>query len=136
QVHMYADNVTVAMRNAIDETNRRREIPLAYNTEYGIDPTPLRKRIGDITDMLTREEIDNHKLLAGGTRKATETKISHTAGARATAAASDDLAGLIEELSAQMHQAAEELQFEIAARLRDEISDLKKELRQMVEATK
>ncbi|HLR57775.1 MAG TPA: excinuclease ABC subunit UvrB [Beutenbergiaceae bacterium] len=136
QVHMYADNVTVAMRNAIDETNRRREIQLAYNTEYGIDPTPLRKRIGDITDMLAREEIDTQELLAGGYRKATETKVSHTAGARATAAASDDLAGLIEELSAQMHQAAEELQFEIAARLRDEISDLKKELRQMVEATK
>ena len=136
QVHMYADNVTVAMRNAIDETNRRREIQLAYNTEYGVDPTPLRKRIGDITDMLAREEIDTQELLAGGYRKATETKVSHTAGARATAAASDDLAGLIEELSAQMHQAAEELQFEIAARLRDEISDLKKELRQMVEATK
>jgi len=136
QVHMYADNVTVAMRNAIDETNRRREIQLAYNAEHGIDPTPLRKRIGDITDMLAREEIDTQELLAGGYRKATETKVSHTPGARAPAAASDDLAGLIEELSAQMHQAAEELQFEIAARLRDEISDLKKELRQMVDATK
>src|SRR5699024_7469257 len=108
---------------------------LAYNAEHGIDPTPLRKRIGDITDMLAREEIDTQELLAGGYRKAAATKASETQTVRSTPAASDDLAGLIEELSAQMHQAAEELQFEIAARLRDEISDLKKELRQMIDAT-
>src|SRR5699024_11004502 len=136
QVHMYADNVTTAMRNAVDETNRRREIQLAFNTEHGIDPTPLRKRIGDITDMLAREQIDTQELLAGGYRQAADTKVSPAASERVAPAASDDLAGLIEELSAQMQQAAEELQFEIAARLRDEISDLKKELRQMVEATK
>lgn len=135
QVHMYADNVTKAMRNALDETNRRREIQLAFNAEHGIDPTPLRKRIGDITDMLAREEIDTQELLEGGYRKAVATKASETTTARTAPAASDDLAGLIEELSAQMHQAAEELQFEIAARLRDEISDLKKELRQMIDAT-
>src|SRR5690625_87178 len=131
---MYADAVTAAMRNAIEETTRRREIQLAFNAEHGIDPTPLRKRIGDITDMLAREDIDTRELLAGGYRKGAER--TPTTPLPARAAASDDLGGLIEELSAQMHQAAEDLQFEIAARLRDEISDLKKELRQMVAATK
>src|SRR5690625_5743060 len=112
---MYADAVTAAMRNAIEETTRRREIQLAFNAEHGIDPTPLRKRIGDITDMLAREDIDTRELLAGGYRKDIER--TPVAPVPTRAAASDDLAGLIEELSAQMHQAAEDLQFEIAARL-------------------
>jgi len=135
QVHMYADEVTTAMRRAVDETNRRREIQLAYNAEQGIDPTPLRKQISDITEMLVREDVDTQELLAGGYRKPVEAQ-APSALERHAVSASDDLGGLIEELSAQMHQAAEDLQFEIAARLRDEIAELKKELRQMVEATK
>lgn len=123
EVHMYADSVTEAMARAIDETDRRREKQIAYNTAHGIDPTPLRKRIGDITDALAREDVDTRQLLEGGYRKAGP---SHP-GARAEG----DLADLITQLSDQMHAAAAELQFELAARLRDEIADLKKELRQM-----
>src|SRR5690625_3608879 len=135
QVHMYADEITESMRDAIDETARRRAKQIAYNEANGVDPQPLRKRIGDITDMLAREEIDTQELLAGGYRKAVDSPTT-SAFERHAVAASDDPGGLIEELSSQMHQAAEELQFEIAARLRDEIQELKKELRQMVEATK
>ncbi|MDO4664650.1 MAG: excinuclease ABC subunit UvrB [Actinomycetaceae bacterium] len=132
QVHMYADNITDSMRQAIDETNRRREIQIAYNKEKGIDPQPLRKKISDVTDMLAREDVDTKTLLEGGYRragKAPEAKASVRERLAGTAQA--DLVALIEELSDQMHVAAEELQFEIAARLRDEIAELKKELRQM-----
>ncbi|HIZ35815.1 MAG TPA: excinuclease ABC subunit UvrB [Candidatus Ruania gallistercoris] len=139
QVHMYADAITPSMQHAIEETNRRREKQLAYNAEHGIDPTPLRKRIGDITDMLTREDVDTKELLAGGYRqpgkKGQKTATPGTAREKLAGAAASDLADLIQELSDQMHVAAEELQFELAARLRDEIADLKKELRQMTEAT-
>ncbi|MGC0271400.1 excinuclease ABC subunit UvrB [Pseudactinotalea sp. Z1739] len=142
QVHMYADGITDSMRAAIEETARRREKQVAYNTTHGVDPQPLRKRIGDITDMLAREDIDTAELLAGGYRQQGKgrgqapTPRSQTTGRQALAgAAASDLAGLIQELSDQMHTAAEELQFELAARLRDEIADLKKELRQMSEAT-
>ncbi|SEE15067.1 excinuclease ABC subunit UvrB [Ruania alba] len=135
QVHMYADTVTASMQHAIEETNRRREKQLAYNLEMGIDPTPLRKRIGDITDMLTREDIDTKELLEGGYRKA-KGKAPVPSGRDSLAgAAASDLADLIQQLNDQMHAAAEELQFELAARLRDEIADLKKELRQMTSAT-
>ncbi|ADH66409.1 MULTISPECIES: excinuclease ABC subunit UvrB [Nocardiopsis] len=137
QVHMYADNVTDSMRAAIDETNRRRDKQLAYNAEHGIDPTPLRKQIADILDTLNREDVDTEELMATGYRS------SGGRGGRApvpalgersadvSAMPRAELAGLIEQLSEQMHQAATDLQFELAARLRDEIGELKRELRGM-----
>ena len=136
QVLMYADEVTPAMEQAIDETSRRREKQLAYNAEHGIDPTPLRKRIGDITDMLAREDADTGSLLSatGDHRRKGQAVFAGQHTADLADRPADDLAALIEQLSEQMHTAAGELQFEVAARLRDEISDLKKELRQMIEA--
>lgn len=137
QVHMYADSITPAMAHAIEETDRRREKQIAYNTERGIDPQPLRKKIADVTDMLAREDIDTQDLLKGGYRREADRSAATSAVEKAfTVSASTDLASLIEQLTAQMHEAAENLQFELAARLRDELSDLKKELRQMNEATK
>lgn len=139
EVHMYADNMTDSMNEAISETMRRREIQIAYNKEHGIDPQPLRKKISDVTDMLAREQVDTQTLLEGGYRKekskrersdATGGGLAVTSGQRAEA----ELAELIEELSAQMMTAAQHLQFEVAARLRDEIEDLKKELRAMKRA--
>ncbi|MBO1750318.1 excinuclease ABC subunit UvrB [Actinotalea sp. BY-33] len=145
QVHMYADKITPAMATAIDETNRRREKQVAYNLEHGIDPTPLRKRISDVTDMLAREDIDTAQLLEGGYRNAGKGKAPVPGGgkgkavtserARMAAVPASELADLIQELSEQMRGAAAELQFELAARLRDEISGLKKELRDMQAAT-
>ena len=145
QVHMYADTVTPSMQHAIDETNRRRAKQVAYNTEHGIDPEPLRKRIGDITEMLAREVADTDELLGGSGRTQSRGKAPSPGSAReprrsvATAAdlatmPSADLADLIQQLTDQMQAAAAELQFEVAARLRDEISELKKELRGMREA--
>lgn len=143
QVHMYADRITPSMAQAIEETNRRREKQIKYNKAHGIDPEPLRKKITDITDQLMREDIDTKELLAGGYRQAGGVPgAGHglkgktgKARDRLAGAAASDLAQLIQDLSDQMHQAAADLQFEVAARLRDEISDLKKELRQMVAAT-
>jgi excinuclease ABC subunit B len=122
QVHMYADKITPSMAKAIDETNRRRAKQVAYNKEMGVDPQPLRKKIADITDMLSREEEDTAKLFIAEKSQGRK----HTP--------SGDLVALIQELSEQMRAAAAELQFELAARLRDEISDLKKELRGMQSA--
>ncbi len=129
QVHMYADRITDSMAKAIDETNRRRERQVAYNTEHGIDPQPLRKKIADFTDMLAREDADTNALLSRAAEPAGKAK-------KKADLPQHELASLIEDLTEQMHQAAAELQFEVAARIRDEVSDLKKELRQMVEATK
>jgi excinuclease ABC subunit B len=151
---MYADKVTPSMAAAIDETNRRREKQIAYNEANGIDPQPLRKKIADITEMLAREDETTQELLqtwadagvkgrAGGVRprKGAPTpalRQSDIGGHAAELAGlpSSDLAELIQDLTDQMKAAATELQFELAARLRDEISELRKELRQMVEATK
>ncbi len=136
QVIMYADRITDSMALAIDETNRRRERQVAYNPERGIDPQPLRKKIGDITDLLAREDADTTKLLAAtGDHKRRGAPVplgQHTADLADLPSA--DLAALIEQLSEQMHTAAADLQFEVAARLRDEIGELKKELRGMLEA--
>ncbi|WP_229054162.1 excinuclease ABC subunit UvrB [Aeromicrobium sp. Leaf350] len=136
QVIMYADRITDSMALAIDETNRRREKQVAYNLEHGVDPQPLRKKIGDITDMLAREDADTDRLLAAtGDRRRKGAPVplgEHTASLADLPSA--DLAALIESLSDQMHAAAADLQFEVAARLRDEIGDLKKELRGMLAA--
>ncbi len=137
EVHMYADKETDAMKFAIEETDRRRARQVAYNTEHGIDPQPLRKKIADVTDMLAREDIDTADLIKGGYRKAKDRAAAASAVETSfTVSATADLGDLIAQLSEQMHQAAEELQFELAARLRDELSDLKKELRHMTEATR
>lgn len=139
EVHMYADNMTDSMNEAVSETMRRREIQIAYNKEHGIDPQPLRKKISDVTDMLAREQVDTQTLLEGGYRKekSKRERSDATGGGRAVTSgqrAEAELAELIEELSAQMMTAAQHLQFEVAARLRDEIEDLKKELRAMKRA--
>jgi len=146
QVHMYADNLTPSMHDAIEETARRREKQMAYNREKGIDPQPLRKKIADITDMLHREDADTEELLGsgrarsrgkadGGRGRAAVIADAEVAGRRGGDLPAAELSGLIQELTAQMHTAAAELHFELAARLRDEIGDLKKELRQMTAAT-
>ncbi|MET8219110.1 excinuclease ABC subunit UvrB [Streptomyces hirsutus] len=153
QVHMYADKITPAMEKAIDETNRRREKQVAYNRAKGIDPQPLRKKINDIVSQIAREDIDTEQLLGSGYRQAKKdgggakapvpalgAKAAKGAKGRAKGAEpvptdrpAAELAGEIEELTARMRAAAADLQFEIAARLRDEVSEMKKELRQMRE---
>ena len=126
EVHMYADSITPAMAQAIDETNRRREKQVAYNTEHGIDPTPLRKKIADITDLITKEAEDTEGL---------KSKVSSSGIKRSGhSLPRQELIGLIESLTDQMKMAAGDLQFELAARFRDEIRELKKELRGMEEA--
>ncbi|NUV56339.1 excinuclease ABC subunit B, partial [Streptomyces coelicolor] len=161
QVHMYADKITPAMEKAIEETNRRREKQIAYNQANGIDPQPLRKKINDIVAQIAREDIDTEQLLGSGYRQAkkdgggTKTPVPALGGkaAKTAKAAKNaknakgkaaetmptdrpaaELAEQIEELTTRMRAAAADLQFEIAARLRDEVSEMKKELRQMQEA--
>jgi excinuclease ABC subunit B len=153
EVHMYADKITESMQYAIDETNRRRAIQIAHNEKHGIDPQPLRKRIADITDQLAREDADTAELMSG--MAGIKTGFDYGMGKRGyTAAITDeqqqasmeaedgqvaklaavpakDLSDLIQQMSDQMHQAAVDLNFELAARLRDEVADLKKELRDM-----
>jgi len=132
EVHMYADRLTASMEKAIDETDRRREKQVAYNTLHGIDPTPLRKRIADITDVLAREEADTAELLAGRDARRKGTTSARRVGLAANGA--NDLESIITDLNSQMLEAAGELKFELAARLRDELSELKRELRQMEKA--
>jgi excinuclease ABC subunit B len=144
QVVMYADRITRSMESAIDETNRRREKQVAYNKAAGVDPQPLRKKIADITEMLAREDENTEELLATWGQGKGKGKVAPVPGLSRMKQTNPDLAGLpssdlaelVQQLTEQMHTAAAELQFEVAARLRDEISDLKKELRQMIEATK
>jgi excinuclease ABC subunit B len=152
---MYADTITPSMRNAIDETARRRAKQIAYNRDNGIDPQPLRKRIADITDRLMREAEDTEELVSGAALGSGRSQSRGKSpvpgrGGRGTAAAGvigvgahadgkldvatmprAELADLIQQLNQQMLGAARELQFEVAARLRDEIAELKKELRGM-----
>ncbi|MCL2735263.1 MAG: excinuclease ABC subunit UvrB [Propionibacteriaceae bacterium] len=135
QVHMYADSVTPSMRKAIDETNRRRSRQVAYNQANGIDPQPLRKRIADITEMLAREDGDS--IATRATRRTSGVVLAdESKAARPANIPQNELADLISELTEQMHTAATQLRFEVAARLRDEVADLKKEYRSMVEGMK
>ncbi len=140
QVHMYADSITDSMAKAIDETNRRRAKQVAYNEAHGVDPMPLLKKISDITELLAREDADTQELIGGGGRQQSRGKApvpgmwSKDAGKHSSELAgmpAADLADLIQQLTDQMHTAATELQFELAARYRDEIGELKKELRGM-----
>ncbi len=135
EVHMYADRMTDSMAKAIDETSRRRDKQIAYNVERGIDPQPLRKKIADITDQIMREAGDTAAVLAGksdASRKRAPTPNLKREGL--AAAGGNDLEKIIFELNEQMLQAAGELKFELAGRLRDEVQDLKRELRQMEQA--
>ena len=130
EVHMYADVMTKSMTRAIDETNRRRDKQIAYNKKMGVDPQPLRKKIADITDSLQREEVDTEKLVAELSMQASKKAGTKARGRPAIGAAGQqEILKTVLELDAQMKLAASELKFELAARIRDEISELKKELR-------
>lgn len=131
EVHMYADNITKSMQFAIDETNRRRAKQVAYNTEKGIDPTPLRKKIADITDLIAKE-IDDTENLSASTKNFGVSSGIHSKNV--SSLPQRELVALIASLTDQMRSAASELSFELAARLRDEIRELKRELKGMQEA--
>jgi excinuclease ABC subunit B len=146
QVHMYADTITPSMRRAIDETNRRRAKQVAYNEAHGLDPQPLRKKVADILDQVYRNAAEDGEIVGGGGRQRSRGKApvpgmgSRAKGGVGAHAAdlagmpASDLSQLIQQLNDQMHEAARELHFELAARLRDEIGELKKELRGMQQA--
>lgn len=132
EVHMYADRITDSMKRAIDETNRRREVQIQYNRERNIDPQPLRKKIADITDSLVREEVDTENLLQQMKKLPKgKTSTSPLRGRKEIGkAGAEQILQTILELDAQMRVSAAELNFELAARIRDEIAELKRELRQ------
>ncbi|CAG6853225.1 excinuclease ABC subunit B [Mycobacterium avium subsp. paratuberculosis] len=142
EVHMYADTITESMKEAIDETERRRAKQIAYNEAHGIDPQPLRKKIADILDQVYREADDTDTVEIGSGRSMSRGRRAQGEPGRAVSAGivegrdttnmpRAELADLIKDLTAQMMAAARDLQFELAARFRDEIADLKKELRGM-----
>ncbi|WP_439029046.1 excinuclease ABC subunit UvrB [Gordonia terrae] len=142
EVHMYADKITDSMRNAIDETERRREKQIAYNKEHGIDPKPLRKKIADILDQVYREAEDEAVAVGGSGRNSSRGRRAQGEVSKAgssgviekrdvSAMPRAELADLVKQLTDQMMNAARDLQFELAGRLRDEIADLKKEMRGM-----
>ena len=130
EVHMYASKVTRSMAQAIDETERRREKQIAYNTEHGIDPTPLRKKIADITAVLAREKADSEELVSQAPARAGE----GFSRKEIVKSGPDELSGLIATLTDQMMQASGELKFELAAKIRDELLELKRELREIMGA--
>ena len=134
EVHMYADNITKSMAKAIDETNRRRAKQVAYNLERGVDPQPLRKKISDITDLITKEGEDSDVLLTSGKKSKSGAPAIGFHTKSLLSMPRQELMGLIESLTDQMRSAAADLQFELAARLRDELRELKRELRNMEEA--
>jgi len=125
EVIMYADKITDSMQEAIEETERRREKQIAYNKEHGIDPQPLRKKIADILDQVYED---------GGDEESNSDPSAVVEKRDISSMATDEVQALIDDLSAQMGAAARELKFELAGRLRDEIADLKKELRGLKEA--
>ena len=130
EVHMYASKVTRSMAQAIGETERRREKQIAYNTEHGIDPTPLRKKIADITAVLAREKADTEELVSQAPGSAGEGFTRR----EIIKSGPDELSGLIATLTDQMMQASAELKFELAAKIRDELLELKRELREIIGA--
>ena len=122
---MYADSITDSMQQAIDETERRRELQIKYNKEHGIDPQPLRKKIADILDLVYEDE---------GDQESPEADAVIAKDYDVSSMAQDEVEKLIKDLRAQMGAAARELNFELAARLRDEVLSLEKELRGLKEA--
>ncbi|MCS5720376.1 excinuclease ABC subunit UvrB [Herbiconiux sp. CPCC 203407] len=134
EVHLYADKMTDSMRLAIDETDRRREKQVAYNTLHGIDPQPLRKKIADITEALAREGADTAALLSDRSGRGKKSPTPNLRREGIAAQGANDLEAIIADLNGQMLEAAAELKFELAGRLRDEVQDLKRELRQMEKA--
>jgi len=133
EVHMYADNITASMSKAIDETNRRRAKQVAYNQEHGVDPQPLRKKISDITDLIVQESDDTEDILSAVKAKKSAAVLPFSSKPT-DSMPRQELIALIGSLTEQMRSAADELAFELAARLRDELRELKKELRGMDEA--
>ncbi|MBY4131405.1 excinuclease ABC subunit UvrB [Rhodococcus fascians] len=144
EVHMYADKMTDSMTYAIEETERRREKQIAYNKERGVDPQPLRKKIADILDQVYQEaeDTDNVVEIGGSGRNASRGRRAQGEAGRSVSSGvyegqdvssmpRAELADLIKNMTDQMMNAARELKFELAGRLRDEIQDLKKELRGM-----
>lgn len=156
EVHMYADTVTDSMAQAIDETERRREKQIAFNKEHNIDPQPLRKKIADILDQVydNESEADEHESAGTTTAGGGAQTSANANGQKAQSASSltsdaalagdqepdytemtrDDLVRLRDDLTRQMSDAARDLKFELAARLRDELVGVKKELKEITEA--
>ena len=123
-VLMYADQVTDSMRRAISETNRRRMRQMAYNDEHGIDPQTIRKRVSDILELVSTADAPSADRRARELRRKEPLDLT-----------TPDLRRLIQSLEEEMHEAAKELRFEYAARLRDEINDLRRELQELTQGS-